>query len=165
MNNFKSRWEIQKNWQLIFPLLGSIGLLYSGYKISHALTKAYNNYIFTILLGLLLAFILLRFTLFIFKKLENKWKVTYKWEMIRIFIVFAITGSSSMLIGRPIIEFIGITQDNLNPFIYWILFVFIAIVFYQILLVTFGWLFGQFHFFWEFEKKMLRRFGLGRFID
>ncbi|WP_438963884.1 DUF6787 family protein, partial [Winogradskyella sp.] len=27
------------------------------------------------------------------------------------------------------------------------------------------WLFGQFKFFWEFEKKMLRRFGLRRFID
>jgi hypothetical protein len=30
--------------------------------------------------------------------------------------------------------------------------------------VTFGWLFGQFNFFWEFEKKMLKRFGLGKMI-
>ena len=32
---------------------------------------------------------------------------------------------------------------------------------YQILLVAFGWLFGQFKFFWNMEKKMLRRLGLG----
>jgi len=164
MNNFKSRWEIKHNWQLIFPLFGILGLLYSGYKISLAFTKSFNP-IFTILLGALIAFILLRFTLYIFKKLENKWKVDYKWEMIRIFIVFAITGSSSMLVGRPIIKLIGITKDNFNPLLYWLLFIIIGIIFYQILLVTFGWLFGQFKFFWEFEKKMLRRFGLGRFLD
>ncbi|MGB5647230.1 MAG: DUF6787 family protein, partial [Muriicola sp.] len=28
-------------------------------------------------------------------------------------------------------------------------------------LVLFGWLFGQFRFFWNFEKKMLHRIGLG----
>jgi hypothetical protein len=31
---------------------------------------------------------------------------------------------------------------------------------YQVLLVLIGALFGQFSFFWGFEKKMLRRFGL-----
>ena len=41
----------------------------------------------------------------------------------------------------------------------------IGLIFYQMLLVFFGWLFGQFQFFWEFEKKMLRRFGLKRFLD
>lgn len=164
MNNFKLRWEIQHNWQLIFPLLGCIGLLYTAYKISYAFTKSFNL-LFTIALTLLIAFILQHFILFIFKKLENKWKVDYKWEMIRIFIVFAITGSSSVLVGRPIIKLIGVTKDNLNPILYWILFILIGILFYQILLVAFGWLFGQFKFFWEFEKKMLRRFGLGRFVD
>jgi hypothetical protein len=97
--------------------------------------------------------------------LENKWIVEQRWEIIRIFIVFAITGSSSLFIGRPIIYAIGITKENLNPFLYWILFIIIGLVFYQILLVTFGWLFGQFKFFWEFEKKMLKRFGLGRFLN
>jgi len=84
--------------------------------------------------------------------------------MIRVFIVFAITGSSSVFVGRPIMKIIGITKENLNPFIYWILFIIIGLIFYQILLVTFGWLFGQFNFFWEFEKKMLKRFGLGKMI-
>ena len=108
---------------------------------------------------------MVRFTLFLFKKLENKWKVNYKWEMIRIFMVFAITGSSSVFIGRPLIAFLGITKENLNPFIYWVLYIIIGLIFYQILLVFYGWLFGQFQFFWNFEKKMLRRFGLGRFLN
>ncbi|MFK7781993.1 DUF6787 family protein, partial [Psychroserpens sp.] len=162
--SFKNRWEINKNWQLIFPILGIIGLGYSAYRLSYSLTKPYSIFI-TIILTLLLFYVLLKLTLFLFKKLENKWILEYKWEMIRVFIVFAITGSSSVFVGRPMMKLIGITKENLNPFIYWVLFIIIGLIFYQILLVSFGWLFGQHKFFWEFEKKMLKRFGLGKWIN
>jgi len=164
MQKFKQRWEIQKNWQLLFPVLGIIGLIYSSYKLSIIFYKDSNFYI-NILVTIIISFLLLKLILFLFKKLEKKWILDYKWEMIRVFIVFSITGSFSVFIGRPFIKFIGITKDNLNPFLYWVLFIFIAMVFYQILLVCFGWIFGQFQFFWNFEKKMLRRFGLKRFLD
>ncbi len=163
MQKFKERWEIQQNWQLVFPALGLIGLIYSSYKLSFIFSKNSNIYI-AILVTAILSYLSLKFTLFLFKKLEKKWILEYKWEMIRVFLVFAITGSSSVVIGRPIIELIGITKENLSPFLYWILFLLITITFYQILLVFFGWLFGQFQFFWNFEKKMLRRFGLKRFL-
>lgn len=163
LEKFKSRWEIQQNWQLLFPLFGLIGLGYSAYKLALKLTASYS-YILTIVVTLLLFYCLLKLTLFLFKKLERKWILDYKWEMIRVFIVFAITGSSSLIIGKPIMKFIGITKENLNPILYWILFTIIGLIFYQILLVSFGWLFGQFKFFWEFEKKMLKRFGLGKFV-
>lgn len=164
MKKFKALWEIQQNWQLLFPVLGLVGLIYSAFKLSRLLVN--NENIF--LLGsvtIVITYALLRFTLFLFKKLENKWIVDYKWEMIRIFIVFAITGTSSVFIGRPIVKLIGITKENLNPVLYWILYIIIGLIFYQILLVCIGWLFGQFNFFWNFEKKMLRRFGLGRFLN
>lgn len=163
MQKFKNRWEIQQNWQLLFPILGLLGLIYSSYKLSFVFIKNSSIYI-NVLITVIISFFLLKFTLFLFKKLEGKWVLTYKWEMIRVFIVFAITGSSSVLVGRPFIKLIGITKDNLNPIIYWVLFIFIAMLFYQILLVCFGWAFGQFQFFWSFEKKMLRRFGLKRFV-
>lgn len=117
------------------------------------------------MLTIIIAFVLLKFTLFLFQKLENKWELEYRWEMIRVFIVFAITGSSSVIIGRPILKLIGITKENLPATIYWILYVLISFVFYQILLVLIGWLLGQHKFFWEFEKKMLRRMGLGFIIN
>jgi len=164
MEKFKKTWEIQKNWQLIFPLIGLLGLVYSSFKLANTLLKA-NNLLLVLATTAILFFILLKFILFLFKKLENKWLVDYKWEMIRIFIVFAITGTSSLFVGRPIIKLLGITKENLNPIVYWFLFIIIGLIFYQILLVFFGWLFGQFKFFWEFEKKMLRRFGLKRFVD
>lgn len=162
MKAFKNRWQIKQNWQLLFPILGLLGLLYSSYKLAGLFS---DNYYLKLSLTLVFTFILLKFTLFLFKKLEHKWKVTYRWELIRIFIVFAITGSSSVLIGRPLIQWIGITKENLNPFVYWFLYIIIGLIFYQILLVSLGWLFGQFQFFWEFEKKMLKRLGLGRFLN
>ncbi|MFD1061731.1 DUF6787 family protein [Winogradskyella litorisediminis] len=164
MEKFKNRWEITENWQLLFPFLGVFGLSYSSYKLGF-LFEQYVGLVVAILLSAVFFFVLLKFILFLFEKLENKWILDAKWEMIRVFIVFAITGSSSMFIGRPIIKWLGITKENLNPILYWVLFIIIGLIFYQILLVTFGWLFGQHKFFWNFEKKMLRRFGLGRFID
>jgi hypothetical protein len=162
MQKFKKRWEIKENWQLIFPALGVLILVYCCYKLAKLVVGDFSL-IAVVLATILLYFILLKFILFLFKKLEHKWKVDYKWEMIRVFIVFTITGSSSVLIGKPIIHFIGITKENLNPFVYWILYSIIALVFYQILLVSFGWLFGQFQFFWNFEKKILYRLGFKSF--
>ena len=164
MENFKKHWEIQHNWQLLFPFLGIIILAYSSFKISNVILKEYNI-ILAIAASVVVFVLLLKLTLFIFKKLESKWILDYRWEMIRVFMVFAVTGTSSMYISRPIIKLLGITKENLNPILYWFLFIIIGLIFYQILLVAFGWLFGQFKFFWEFEKKMLRRFGLKRFLD
>ncbi|NNE32757.1 MAG: hypothetical protein HKN40_10345 [Winogradskyella sp.] len=164
MEKFKKTWEIQQNWQLLFPFLGIIGIGYSAFKIAYILLEQYHIAVI-ITTAILIAVLLLKLTLYIFKKLEKKWILDYKWEMIRVFIVFAVTGSSSVYVGRPVMKLIGITKENLNPLLYWILFIIIGLIFYQILLVTFGWLFGQFKFFWEFEKKMLSRFGLKRFLD
>lgn len=163
MKKFNEYWEIQHNWQLLFPFIGLVGLGYSAFKLS---TKIFNNSeVLAITFSVPIFIVLLLVTLRLFKILEKKWILNYRWEMIRVFIVFAVTGSTSMLVGRPIIKFLGITKENLNPILYWVLFIIIALIFYQILLVSFGWLFGQFKFFWEFEKKMLKRFGLKRFID
>ena len=164
MQKFKQRWEIQQNWQLIFPVLGISVLVYSSYKLALVFIKESNIYI-TIFSTIILSLLLLKFILFLFKKLEKKWVLTYKWEMIRVFIVFSITGTASIFVGRPIIRLIGITKENLNPVIYWILYIIIGLIFYQILLVCIGWLFGQFQFFWNFEKKMLSRFGFKRFVN
>ena len=100
---FKKNWEIQQNWQLLFPILGLLGLAYSSYKLALLVTKTYHITV-TIILAVILFVVLLKFILFLFKKLENKWVVDNRWEIIRIFIVFAITGSSSLFIGRPIIR-------------------------------------------------------------
>lgn len=144
--------------------MGILGLVYSSFKLSKIILSESNIYLISSV-TLVLSYVLLKLCLIIFKKLENKWVVKYRWEIIRIFIVFAVTGSSSLLVSRPLIAFLGITKENLNEVVYWVLFVTICLICYQLLLIIFGWLFGQFQFFWAFEKKMLSRFGLGKFIE
>lgn len=98
------------------------------------------------------------------EKLKQRWGIKHNWEIIVILIVFSITGSSAMKIAAPITEFIGLARETTNPFIFWPVRILLIFPIYQILLVVFGWLFGQFTFFWNMEKKMLKRIGLGRFI-
>ncbi len=164
MDKLKGRWDIEHNWQLIFPLLGLLGLGYSSFRLSSLFLKDYHM-AFNLALSAIFFFGLLKLIFILFSKLEKKWDVKYRWELISIFLVFAITGSSSVFVSRPLIKLMGINKENLNTFSYWILYIFIGFVFYQILLVAIGWLFGQHKFFWNFEKKMLRRLGLKRFVD
>ena len=163
LNTFKRNWEISKNWQLLYPFIGIIALVYCSIKLS--LLFNFSNYYLVGLIATTLFFGLLLITLWIFRKLRSRWEVSQRWELIRIFIVFALTGSSSVVVSRPIIELLGINKENLNIFLYYILFIFVSLVVYQILLVAFGWLFCQFNFFWNFEKKMLRKLGFKKLID
>jgi len=99
------------------------------------------------------------------KKLKERWGITSNFQVIIICIVFAITGSSSVYVAKPFLAFIGMDKGNFtNAFwgqaLYWVLRILLIFPFYQILLVVYGWLFGQFKFFWAFEKKMLSRMGL-----
>nr|WP_315151561.1 DUF6787 family protein [uncultured Flavobacterium sp.] len=94
------------------------------------------------------------------KGLKQRWGVTSNWQLAIIFVVFAITGSASAWLSKPFCEWLGITKYDLGN---WFTPVRLLLIFpiYQILLVAIGFLFGQFTFFWAFEKKMLRSMGLG----
>lgn len=94
------------------------------------------------------------------KKLMNKWQLESPRQVLIILFVFSITGSSSIAVGRPFLKWIGVNNEIMSPWLYYPVFVITSFVCYQLLLVTYGWLFGQFAFFWTMEKKMLRRFGL-----
>lgn len=98
-------------------------------------------------------------------KLKERWGIESNLQIAIIFMVFAITGSTASYIGKPILAFLNITPDTFHALIYWSLRILILFVMYQCLLVFFGWLFGQYSFFWNFEKKMLSRIGLKRFFN
>ncbi len=94
------------------------------------------------------------------KKLKERWNITSNWQLTVILIVFALTGSSAAKFAAPMTDFVGVTRE-MGDFIYWLVRILIIFPIYQVLLVFMGWLLGEFNFFWAFEKKMLRRFGLG----
>ncbi|SNY99820.1 DUF6787 family protein [Flagellimonas pacifica] len=170
MAKLKTRWDITKNWQFFFPIFGSILVALTAYAIARRLLHLFNlnntvlEWIFTLVIGLGMYFLMIHFFLWCFKKLANKWPVAQRWEMIAIFIVFAITGSISGKLAGPVTEWLGIQQEMVSGWIYWPVRILLIFPLYQVLLVLFGWLFGQFRFFWSFEKKMLKRMGLGFLI-
>ena len=93
------------------------------------------------------------------KRLKEKWGITSNFQLTLIFIVFAITGSTAAFLSKPFTVFIGLTKENLGLFYIPIRLIAIFPI-YQVLLVLIGAIFGQFSFFWDFEKKMLHRMKL-----
>lgn len=94
------------------------------------------------------------------KRLKERWHITSNWQLFVVFLVFAVTGSTSAKFAGPITDIIGITSE-FDWYIYWPARIVIVFPIYQVFLVFFGWLYGEYVFFWEFEKKMLRYTGLG----
>jgi len=95
------------------------------------------------------------------QKLKKRWGIETNTQLVIIFVVFAITGSSAAKLASPLTDFLGITHERFSPFVYWFARIFLIFPIYQVLLVLFGFIFGQYNFFWNFEKKMLSRMGLG----
>jgi len=99
------------------------------------------------------------------EKLKQRWGIESNFQIIVIFVVFAVTGSAATKVAGPVTELIGLDKETTNAWFYWIIRILLIFPIYQVLLVAFGWLFGQFKFFWNFEKKMLRRLGLGFLLN
>ena len=92
-----------------------------------------------------------------FQKLKERWGVRSNVQLFIIFVVFAITGSMSVKLGQPLLDYFDISPERFGEPLYYFFRVLLVFPLYQILLVFFGTLFFQFKFFWAFEKKMLRK--------
>ena len=96
----------------------------------------------------------------ILNKLKNKWGIKSDWDAFVICLVFSLAGMAVVFVRKPIFHVLHITAAT--PL--WIkVCVYLSIFFptYQMNLLIFGALLGQFNFFLEKEKK-LWRFLLGR---
>ena len=78
-------------------------------------------------------------------------------HLVIIFSVFAITGSLSVTVTEPIIQFINLKSFIIFYPFYLIVKILIILICYNILLITFGTLAGQFKYFFNMQKKFLRR--------
>ena len=82
------------------------------------------------------------------------------YQFMVIMLIFAITGSLSLYITVELFQFIGLQAENLNPVIFWPIRIILLFIIYQVLLLLVALPFGQFQYFWKFEKKILNRFGI-----
>ena len=88
------------------------------------------------------------------KRLQEKWKVN-GWQLFCILCVFAITGITTAYLSKIITSRLGMGNDTL--WIWKLLVRLVVLVFgYQFIILIVAFFFGQFHFFWNYEKKILR---------
>ena len=91
-------------------------------------------------------------------RLQKKWNLKNTWQVLVILIVFACTGFTVMFLKQPLYDLAGITEAT-SAWIkvpYYLLTILPA---YQLILLAYGFIFGQFRFFWAFEKRMLNHIG------
>ena len=93
-----------------------------------------------------------------FQRLKRKWNVNGN-QLFFILCVFAITGTTTAWLTRQVTFWL---QLEASSFWYWAIKIGILIFGYQVLILLFSIPFGQFNFFWKYEKKILKRMKLMR---
>ncbi len=88
-------------------------------------------------------------------RLQHRWKLNSLFQVIVVLLVFALTGFTVMFLRKPVLAYLGV--DVTNSWVYGTLYYIFILPIYNLILLMYGALFGQFHFFWEFEKKMFNR--------
>ena len=92
-----------------------------------------------------------------FEKLKKRWNIQSNFQVIIILIVFAITGSTTVYLKKIIFDLLEITKET-HIGIKIPVYILVIMSVYNLLLLIVGFVFGQFRFFWEFEKKFFSRF-------
>jgi hypothetical protein len=92
------------------------------------------------------------------EKLKKHWEIKSTWQVIIILIVFALTGTSVLYVEKLVHDLLNI-PPNLDWYYSTLLFIIITLPLYNVLLLIYGFIFGQFRFFWDFEKKFFGRIG------
>ncbi len=89
------------------------------------------------------------------EKLKQRWKLGSTFQVIVVLLVFACTGFTILFIKKPILHFLAGAQGDST--IASVLYYLLILPLYNVILLAYGFLFGQFNFFWEFEKKFFNR--------
>jgi len=91
------------------------------------------------------------------EKLKKRWKVKSDWDVLIIFIVFALAGSTSLYIKQPVFLLLDIQKDLLPLFDFILIYILVVNPSYLLLLLFWGFVFRKWTFFWNFEKKIFKK--------
>lgn len=89
------------------------------------------------------------------ERLRERWQLNSIWQVVVVLLVFACTGFTVLFIKKPLLNFfVGEAGSTLSASI---LYYLLILPLYNIILLLYGFVFGQFKFFWAFEKRFLGR--------
>tara|TARA_B100000161_G_C33546647_1_gene413393 strand:+ start:1168 stop:1413 length:246 start_codon:yes stop_codon:yes gene_type:complete len=75
-----------------------------------------------------------------------------------VFLVFGISGSLSVYISGPFLDYLNYKKYITNNILQIILRLLIIFPIYQIILLAVAFILGEFKYFWNFEKKFWNKF-------
>jgi hypothetical protein len=89
------------------------------------------------------------------EKLQERWKLQSVWQVMIVLLVFACTGFTVMFLKKPLLAILIGEKGNtlLASIVYYIL----ILPLYNAVLLMYGFIFGQWTFFWSFEKRFFNR--------
>lgn len=90
------------------------------------------------------------------QKLQDKWQLQSLWQVVLVLTAFALTGTTVLWIKKPLFDLLGISIEK-GGFWKTVLYLIFVLPLYQLILLAWGFLLGQFSFFWEKEKQFFRR--------
>ena len=89
------------------------------------------------------------------ERLKERWKLKSIRQVLIVLLVFALTGTTILLIKKPLL-LLAFPEGN-HPLWFSVLYFILILPFYNLVLLIYGGLLGQFRFFWEFEKRFFKR--------
>lgn len=89
------------------------------------------------------------------ERLRTRWKLKSAGQVVVVLFVFACTGFTVVFLKGPVLPLLaGEPPFSITTTI---LYYVLILPVYNIILLAYGFLFGQFRFFWEFEKRFVKR--------
>ena len=89
------------------------------------------------------------------ERLRERWHLKDIRQVFTVLVVFGCTGFTILFLKKPIISLISENSEyqTLLTFLYYLF----ILPIYNAVLLLFGFIFGEFDFFWSFEKRMWYR--------
>lgn len=87
--------------------------------------------------------------------LKQRWDLNTTWQVLVVLFIFACTGFTVMFLKNPLLGLIdpSFKESTIFTMLYYIL----ILPVYNLILLFYGLIFGKFKFFWEFEKRFVKR--------
>ncbi|HEX6223490.1 MAG TPA: DUF6787 family protein [Chryseolinea sp.] len=89
------------------------------------------------------------------ERLRQRWNLGSPLQVIVVLIVFACTGFTILFLKKPLLKFLA--GEDGDTVVASILYYVLILPLYNVILLGYGFLFGQFSFFWAFEKRLFKR--------
>ena len=90
--------------------------------------------------------------------LINFFGANSKLHLIKIFIIFGLAGSLSVVLSEPLLQLVSIEKFISNKFLYWLIRIIIIFPIYQFVLIGVALVFGEFRYFKKFFIKFINYF-------